>query len=558
MDALGGLCAGAALAALPRGSGPLALALGAALGALAVAWLSRGESAEPARAASALADWSERLAPWTALLFFVPVFTLAVAPGIDMAMHAALARALEDGARELSPAWPGVAPAVYPRGFSALMALLSLAGNARGSLIAGGIAFALYQSGAARLFAACGLRRPALLAALAALLSRTPQIWFTWGGLPNVLALGLGLRAAALALPRAGEPPAFDRSRALAAALLLAGAGAVHPTGALAAALALGAVTLLAFLRTRAMKTLASALGALAALAVIFALVAALGPSMSPRELTWMANYARTTEAIVRGPPALFFLNIWRALGPALGDRWTIACALACAWLGFAALRARDAARLQPLALPLLAVLGLGALLALAPLVPHLGLYFYPSRFAPLLALATAPLLDAALAGDQRYSVDSVHLYHAFPEASPAPRGHFSSPPEAQFAMVLLLACALATNLHSFQRAAPLASRDDLSALDCLAASVPPDAVIEGAYDDATEWIPALTGRRVTQPQKHCSLFDEGDAGLDKLHANYRYTGDGARAAKPFTAPEGSAPPICASGAARLWALPGR
>src|SRR5207248_2717782 len=74
--------------------------------------------------------------PWSlaVLAFLLPAVTMPVAPGADMAMHVALARGLLDGV--LSPAWPGVHAGAYPRGFSALVALLSPLGLARAGLLA--------------------------------------------------------------------------------------------------------------------------------------------------------------------------------------------------------------------------------------------------------------------------------------------------------------------------------------------------------------------------------------------------------------------------------------
>ena len=72
------------------------------------------------------------------------------------------------------------------------------------------------------------LRAPAArtVAAVAVLLSRTPQIFFDWGGNPTAMAIGLALFGAAQDNPRY-------------AALCLGGAAATHPMGACAGALLL-------------------------------------------------------------------------------------------------------------------------------------------------------------------------------------------------------------------------------------------------------------------------------------------------------------------------------
>src|SRR5581483_4187380 len=392
-----GLVAGAALAALLRGAGPGRLVAGALAGGLVAAWGgrraaggTRGEAAAPmsgrapaepeaAAPGHSLAHVVERLAPWLTLACLVPALTLAVPPGADMAMHVALARALRAGAAELSPAWPGVAPLAYPRGFSALVALAGGLGLARAGLLLAGASYALFARGAAATFAAGGLRRPWTLAALLLFLAKTPQDTFAWGGTPTVLALALGLHAAALLRRAAGWHP----GAAATAALLLAGAAAVHPMGASAGAL----VTAVVAGRQRPRGTIL----ALAALGAVLALLAGAGPALSPAELQWMASWGRTREALLRGAPWQFPLRIWPALWRALGPPWLVA-------VGAAALLLAGRRAVRPVAL------GLGGVLALATLIAGLhalGLagLVYPVRLAPLFALATAPVLDAALAG---------------------------------------------------------------------------------------------------------------------------------------------------------------
>ena len=85
------------------------------------------------------------------------------------------------------------------------------------------------------------------------------------------------------------------------------------------------------------------------------------------------------------------------------------------------------------------------------------------------------------------------------------------------------------------------------------------NAVIAGAYGDATQWVPALIGRRVTLPHRHVSLFDETWPALDALRPTHRLVGERQRYAQAFPGPDPgpppTAPPLCQEGAARAWRL---
>jgi hypothetical protein len=514
-----GLVAGVATASLPRGAGPGVLAVGALVGAGLAAWAGRatpsGGPPGPAGPRRSLAGLVERVAPWLALGFLVPLVTLPVPPGADMAMHVALARALGAGAREVSPAWPDVAPLIYPRGLSGLVALAAPLGLARAGLLVSGLAYVLYAAGVAALFGSAGIARPWTLAVLAVLLAKVPQEMFAWGGIPTVLALALGLHAAAALRPPEGPV----RQPALVTALLLAGAAAVHPMGALAGLLVTGG---------RALRhgPLAGLAG-LAGLGLVLALLAAGGPALSPAEIEWVRDWGRTREALLRGAPWQFAWWIWPALWRALGPAWMIA-------VGGATLVLLGRGPRTPVGRALALVLGLGALLTLPRVVPALDGAVYPARLAPLFALAMAPVLGAAL-------------------ARLPPRG-------AGLAAVGLLAVALPLHLRWYQGAGPMATRADVRLLECVAARTGPDAILAGAYGDATQWAPALTGRRITLPHRHVSVLDETAPGLAALRPTHRLHGERPRypAAFPGPAPppEPATAPLCEAGRARLWALP--
>jgi hypothetical protein len=452
-DALLGSIAGAALATLPGSATWLTALSGALAGAAAGAFLWL-----PAR------DTRPRRWPLLLLaLFFVPVFRFAVAPGADMAMHVALARGLLHG--ELSPAWPGVTVAAYPRGFSALVALLAPIGLARAGLLAAGASYLIFYSGLAALV-------PWPAALLAVFLSRTPQIFFDWGGNPTALALGLGFAGAG----------AVRERRWLFAALLFAGAAAVHPMGACAAALP----ALFEGIRVRSFRALAAALSGLA---VVLLALALFGPKISPRELAWIRDYASHQETV----PLFKTFAV-------LGDPAAVITALAALLLLWQR-------HFRPVLFSLAGVVACAALFAVLPIA---GLY--PVRFAPLLLLCVAP------------------LWARLPRAM----------------LWLALAAALPFHDHWFQEATPIATAADLEAMACVAREVPAGAVIDGAYGDATQWIPALTGLAITRPHQHVSLFDETDAALASLPAaRFRFMGERLRYPPPLLPPPLTAPKLC-------------
>src|SRR5205823_12523301 len=101
---------------------------------------------------------------------------------------------------------------------------------------------------------------------------------------------------------------------------------------------------------------------------------------------------------------------------------------------------------------------------------------------------------------------------------------------------------ALSFHFRWYQRAGPIATQQDLAAIACADRTVPKTAVIDGAYGDATQWIPALIGRAITRPHEHASLFDETEAALAALpRPSYRFVGERLRYPPPLPPPSGAA-----------------
>jgi hypothetical protein len=344
-------------------------------------------------------------------------------------------------------------------------------GFARASLIAGAASYVVFWAGlAAVLQGPLGTPAARTVAAVAVLLSRTPQIFFGWGGDPTAMALGLALFGAA-------------QENGRMSALCLGGAAAVHPMGACAGALAL-------LLHWRRRATVAGA----AALGCVLIALAIWGPRLSSRETDWIRDYAANQE--------------WVTLA-VLGDPANVATGLAAVVLLWKR-------QFRPVALSALAVV---ALFVIFRSLPWLALY--PARFAPLLLVAVAPLWGRAAAAHIRIL---------------APVG---------------LLAALPGHIRWYQQAQPMATGKDVAAIRCLERETPREAVIDGAYGDATQWIPALAGRPVTRPHQHVSLFDETDAALARLPPPaFRFAGERLRYGT--AAPPAQGAPLCSGALLRL------
>jgi hypothetical protein len=285
-----------------------------------------------------------------------------------------------------------------------------------------------------------------------------------------------------------------------------------------------GALVSLVHARRRGLVAKGIALGGLG---LMLALLAMSGPELSSAEIAWAVDWGQTREALLRGAPWQFAWSMWPGLWRALGPVWMLA-------VGGAALVLLVRGPRATIGRGLALVLGLGALLALLRVIPSAVGAVYPGRLAPLFSLAMAPLLGAALAG--------------LP-------GRWRSA-----AALGLLAAALPLHVRWYQGAGPMATRADVRLLECVARRTAGDAVIAGAYGDATQWVPALTGRRVTLPHRHVSVLDETAPGLAALRPTHRLRGERTRYAPAFPGPEPppepAGAPVCQEGAARLWALP--
>ncbi|MBI5546646.1 MAG: isochorismatase family protein, partial [Deltaproteobacteria bacterium] len=352
------------------------------------------------------------------------------------------------------------------------------------------------------------------------------QSFFGWGGNPTALAFGLSLLAAAL-LSRAWSGEGRPWRIGAMAGVLVLGALATHPTGALAG----GTAFLVVIARSLAGRERPSSAALLTVSAVVTMAVAGAlalylgGPEISRAESDWVAAYQQSVERVLEGPKALFMVTIWPALPKVLGWPWVVMCLAASG-----ALLPTSEGR-KRLAWVTVSVVAIAALLALGPSIPKLGVLVYPLRFSPLLTVATVPLLGWALEG----------LYVRSRRAG-----------QLVGAGVLVLA-ALAHG-RFYQRAQPMATEHDLEAIRCLESQVPGDAVIHGAYGDATQWIPALTGRAITSAHPHISLNDEILARPPPA-PQYLFVGERMRYGSAVEVQRPSTAPVCSAGESALYPL---
>jgi len=462
----------------------------------------------------------------TILLFLVlPLTRLAVPPGADMAMHTALARGLVSGSRALSPAWGSVTAPVYPRGFSALLALLSCPlGMARAALVASGLAYLVYLLGVRQLLlCVTDERRAGIAAALTLLVAKSPQRFYGFGANPTTLAIGLAALGLGAVLLRPAET---SRRRLLLASLVLLGAAATHPIGALVGIVASAAVVL-AVPEVRRRVWLSGVATAVLPAIAIFIVLAVLGPRLSDREKAWIADYQRTQESVLPGPAWSFPLSVLSALPRATGD-------LFAAILGIAALLSlRDPTGRTRLLWTWVSLVAVGGLLAYGGKLPGGGVMMYQDRFVPALILAAVPLVIAA----------SSRMLGRHPRL------------ELILAAVLLV---LGTVRHFgwVQKQEPMATRADLQMLEWIRSHLPADAVIDGAYGDATQWVPAIADRAVTHPHTHISLEDEILSDLKGTKPDHWLVGERLRYPPAAGPPPADAIAIHVEGRAVLYARP--
>jgi len=423
-------------------------------------WISR----RPIDAGSALV-WAV-----AAAVFAVLCTVTLVPPGVDGAMHTAVARVLADShghPNGFRPLWPVDEFHSYPVGQPTLTALVMALGglDARRAGLAGhAAAYSLVVIAfAAAVSRWASWRTSGLLAGVVAVLAaRAPLHFWTWGGAPN--ALGVAFAVAALA---AGiDALRGDRRSAAVCGLFAAASLLTHGVSVAALAWAAPPIVLVALLLRPELRGGLRWLLASGALALLLCApyLATIRPVLGPRELAWARETMRSSATLASFPRALHDVPLLA------GGVAAILCL-------------RDPASRPRAAFPL-AMLALLALLVLNGRTSTLPLsvLLYPDRIAVLALYPLALLAHDALSGRPRLGG------------------------AACIALLLHAGLLQARNLRSGREHA-LATANDLRALSD--ADLPADCTTINNYGDAGQWIPALRARSITFPQINVLFFDE-------------------------------------------------
>jgi hypothetical protein len=389
-------------------------------------------------------------------------------PGVDSAMHTAVARILADARghpASFRPLWPVDSFGGYPVGQPTLTALIATLGHLdwrAAGLTGHALCYALVLVGFAAAVSRWGGGTALGLAvgAAAVLAARAPLYFWTWGGAPNAL----GIAFAATAFAAGVDAVRTARRRDAAACAIFASAAVLtHPVSVVAlawAAFPLLVAVLIAH-RQRRVAVAHLAAGAFGAVLLCAPYFATLTHSIPPEGVSWTRAFLRETGTL-------------RVVPHMLHDVPLIAGAIAA----IAVLATRPKRAALPLALAMaLVLLIFNGRVALLP-----GSFLlYPDRIAVLLLLPIAFLAHDALAHRPRIALVAA-------------------------AGIAAQAVILQSKTLREGRAHVLATEADLRVLR--AAALPASCWVINDYGDAGQWIPALLARPITLPHVHVAFFD--------------------------------------------------
>jgi hypothetical protein len=399
-----------------------------------------------------------------AALFAILVRSSLVAPGVDGAMHTAVARVLADAGGHpagFRPLWPIDFFHSYPVGQPTLTALIASIARLdfRQSGLAGhALAYALVLIAFASALSrwAAGGASGLIAGVVAVLAARSPLYFWSWGGGPNALGIAFGVAALGAATDALG-----DWRSAITCAIFAAASLLTHGTTAVAFTYVAVPVIAVVLWRRPALRPGAVRLGAAAALALLLAApyILTMRSVLSAGEIDWVRETARRTTS-------------WSLFARVLHD-----IPLFAGGIALVAVLARDRGRA-------LVPLGLTAGLLLLVLdgryfVLPLSVALYPDRVAVLLLLPLAAFVHDALAARPRIAALCI-------------------------TGLLVHAGILQAKMVAAGREHALATAADLRLLQSL-----PRCTILTNYGDAGQWIPALAGTAVTRPQVNVLFFDE-------------------------------------------------
>ena len=401
-----------------------------------------------------------------ALAAFLCQATL-VPPGVDGAMHTALARVLADSnghPASFRPLWPVDSFGSYPIGQPTLTALIATLGHLgwrEAGLIGHALCYALVMIGfAASVSRWGGGSALGLAVGVGAVLSaRSPLYFWTWGGAPSALGIAFAVAAFAAGV----DAVRLGRLREAAACSILSAAALMtHPVSVVAlcwAALPLLAAVLIAYpeLRRRVLHLAIAAGGVLLLCAPFLATVR----HVPAEGVAWTRTFLREAGRLPTIPRMLHDVPL---------------VAGAVAAVVVLARRRRRAA--VPLAVAF--VLVLLVLNGRAAILPG-SFLLYPDRVAVLLLLPIAMLVQDALDGWPRLGAIAA-------------------------LGVLAHAAVLHSNTLREARAHALVTIPDLRVFSSVV--LPSSCWVINNYGDAGQWIPALLAQPITLPQVNVTFFD--------------------------------------------------
>jgi hypothetical protein len=390
-----------------------------------------------------------------------------VPPGVDGAMHTAMARLIHEAHGHPSsfrPLWPLDFFHSYPVGQPTLTALFGALGDLdprRAGVVGHAIVYALCLVAFASAVDRWTPRPTGLVAGLVAVLAaRAPLHFWTWGGAPN--ALGIAFAIAALA---AGID-ALRGDRRSAAVCGLHAAASLLTHGVSVAALAWASPLLVAgalFARPDLRRgTFALVLAGCLAVILCIPYLATFHAVLGPREVEWVRNASRDSASFAVFPRMLHDVPLLAGAVAIPFVLWT-----------------RPRRAVFPLALGALVVLLVlnGRIFALPG-----SAILYPDRVAVLALYPIALLAHDALEGRGKIAL-------------------------AACVALCIHAAVLQTRTLRTGRANALATDADLALLGSVA--LPQGCVVANNYGDAGQWIPALLAHPISWPQVNVLFFDE-------------------------------------------------
>ena len=390
-----------------------------------------------------------------------------VPPGVDGAMHTAVARIIADAHGHpagFRPLWPLDFFHSYPVGQPTLTALVAALGDLdlrRAGLAGHALAYALCVVA----FAAAAGRwtnGPSGLAAglVAVFSARAPLHFWTWGGAPNALGIAFAIAALAAGIDSLqGDRRAAAVCGIYAAASLLAHGVSVVALAWTTPILLLGA---LAFRRDLLPRPLLLVAAGGLSLGLCAPYLLTLHPVLGPREIAWVRESIRASASLSVFPRMLHDV-------PLLAGGAALAAVIAR--------RPRRAAFPAALAALLVLLVLQGRIFAL----PGSAL-LYPDRIAVLLLYPLALLGHDALEGRGRIAL-------------------------AACAALCIHGVSLQARSLRIGEEDALATARDLALLD--SAHLPEGCAVVNNYGDAGQWVPALLSRPITVPQVNVLFFDE-------------------------------------------------